>query len=147
MKLAISNHGLRWARKAFDAEIPAQMLKPYQEIIEAPKGWVWKQEWKFKTKYPFRMLHGMGYGGPNAARNAALDARMSTIIGHVHSHAGISYLLGNGMDEMIWGFNCGCMIDNEAFAFEYGKYNRQKPIIGLGVVVDEGKTPIFIPYA
>jgi hypothetical protein len=92
MKLAISNHGLRWARKAFDAEIPSQMIRPYQEIIEAPAGWIWKQEWRFKTDHPFRMIHGMGYSGPSAARNAALDARISTVIGHVHSHAGDLWL-------------------------------------------------------
>lgn len=146
MKLAISNHGLRWVRKAFDCEIPSQMLIPYKDMIGAPDGWVWKDEWRFNTKFPYRMIHGMGYSGPAAARNAALDARISTIIGHVHTHAGISYIHGNGMEKPIWGFNVGCFIDNEAFAFAYGKYNRQKPILGVGVILDEGKTPIYIPY-
>uniref|UniRef100_UPI00200BE0C5 hypothetical protein n=1 Tax=Escherichia coli TaxID=562 RepID=UPI00200BE0C5 len=33
MKLAISNHGQRWARKAAHAGIPSSLLKTYREIL------------------------------------------------------------------------------------------------------------------
>ena len=91
MKLAVSNHGLRWVRKATAAEIPAEMLRSYRDIIEAPDGWVWKDEWIFKEKHPFRMIHGMGYSGVQSQRNAALDAGISTVHGHL-VHAGVSYV-------------------------------------------------------
>jgi len=144
MRLAVSNHGLRWARKAFEAEIPSQMLIPYQKIINAPKTWVWRDRWDIFCKHPIQMIHGMGYSGQNGHRNAAIDAGMNTVIGHLHSHAGISYIKTGG--RQIWGFNTGCLIDEHAYAFEYGKHNRQKPVLGVGVVVDSGLTPIFIPY-
>lgn len=144
MKLAISNHGLRWAKKAFEAEIPAQMLKPYQELIEAPKGWIWKHEWIVKDKHPLRLIHGCGYSGPNGAKNAAIDAGISTVIGHLHSYAGTTMI--NTSNKHLWALNSGCLIDVDAYAFEYGKYNRNKPTLGIGVVIDGGLTPIFLPF-
>ena len=36
MKLAISNHGTRWIRKASEAEIPSIVMKQYESIIQAP---------------------------------------------------------------------------------------------------------------
>ena len=145
MKLAISNHGMRWAKKAFEAEIPSQMLRPYQEIIGAPKGWVWKDRWLIKAKNaPILMIHGMGYSGQTGARNAAIDAGMNTVIGHLHSHAGISYIYTAG--QRIWGMNTGCLIDVNAYAFNYGRDMRHKPVLGVGVVIDGGLTPIFVPY-
>jgi hypothetical protein len=144
MKLAISNHGLRWAKKAFDAEIPSEMLRPYQDIIHAPPGWKWRDAWDIKTKYPIRMIHGMGYNGQAAHRQAALDFGMNIVIGHLHSHAGVALIRTQG--QRIWGMNVGCLIDDEAYAFAYNKHQRQRPILGCGVVVDGGLTPIFVPY-
>lgn len=141
VKVCVSNHGLRWAKKAFDAEIPAIMLKNYQDVIEAPPGWQWKYEWIVNAKHPFRVIHGLGYSGQTGHRNAAADSAMSTAIGHLHSFASSAV---QGMQ--VWGMNTGCLIDLDSFAFHYGKTMRNKPTLGLGVVVDNGKRPIFIPY-
>lgn len=146
MKLAISNHGLRWVRKATAAEIPSQMLRSYQDLIESPPGWEWKYEWRFADlKHPFRMIHGMGYSGMNGHRNAAIDAGMSTVIGHLHSHAGICHLRTLG-GLKIWGFNTGSLIDATQYAFHYGRENRMQPCIGTGIIFNEGQTPVWIPY-
>lgn len=144
MKLAISNHGMRWAKKASDAEIPSQMVRAYQEVIQAPKGWVWRSEWVVKGIHPFRVIHGLGYSGHQGHRTAAIDSGMSTVIGHLHSNAGISVIRTSKM--AIWGMNSGCLIDLDSFAFSYGQDSRFKPCLGTSVVLDGGKTPIWIPY-
>lgn len=144
VKVAISNHGLRWAKRAFDAQIPSDLIRPYQDVIKAPRGWQWKEEWLIRARHPFRMIHGMGYSGMNGHRTAAMDAGISTLIGHLHSHAGVAHV--NSGHKAVWGMNVGCLIDPESFAFAYGKYSRAKPTRGIGVVVDNGRTPIFIPY-
>lgn len=144
MRLAVSNHGLRWAKKAFDAEIPSQMLRPYQELIEAPAGWKWREEWLVKAKHPFRVIHGMGYSGQSGTKNAAIDSGMSTVMGHLHSFAGVWPIRTGGLK--IWALNTGCLIDEEAYAFQYGKYSRNRPVLGVGVVLDSGLTPLFIPF-
>jgi UDP-2,3-diacylglucosamine pyrophosphatase LpxH len=145
MKLATSNHGLRWLRKAFDADIPSQILVPYRKLLRAPSGWQWKDRWNIQGKArKMSMIHGLGYGGMYAHRHAAMDLATNVIHGHLHSNAGISYI--NTDEVSRWGFNVGCLIDNEAFCFRYGKHFRHKPILGLGVVLDGGMTPMFIPY-
>lgn len=144
LKLAISNHGLRWARKAAAAEIPSQMMRAYQDVLNTPPSWQWKEEWVFNTKHPFRMIHGMGYSGMNGHRTAAIDAGMSTVIGHLHSHAGIAYV--RTQKQKIWGFNVGCLIDVEAYAFKYGKESRFKPCLGVGIILNDGAMPVWIPY-
>lgn len=145
MKLCISNHGLRWIRKATQAQIPAQVLRDYTEIYNMPKGWQWREEWVFNQfKHPFRMIHGMGYSGKDGHRNAVIDSGMSTVLGHLHAHAGISHIKMMG-SKQLWGMNVGCLIDENAIAFMYGKYNRQKPCIGLGLIFNDGTTPMWLP--
>lgn len=146
MRLCTSNHGQRWVKKLEACEIPSQLIRPYREIIGAPRTWQYRDEWIIKTKYPFRLIHGVGYSGINGARNAAIDANMSTVIGHLHSFASINYLALMGRDQQIWSMNCGSLIDSEAFAFNYSKYNRQKATLSIGVVLDGGARPVLIPY-
>lgn len=144
MKVAISNHGQRWAKRASEAEIPSQMLRSYQDILKIPKTWEYKREWHFeRDKHHFRMIHGMGYSGMNGHRTAALDKGVSTIIGHLHSHAGIAYMEHG--DKTVWGFNVGCLIDPEALAFQYGKDSRFQPCLGAGVIFGHGKSPVWFP--
>lgn len=144
MRIAISNHGLRWAKRAFEAGIPSEMIRPYQEIIGAPDGWKWRERWKVDSKVPWVVQHGMGYSGVNGHRNAALDNGISTVIGHLHANGGVSHVAT--ACARFWAMNSGCLIDVEAYAFHYGKEARNKPTLGLGVVVDDGKNPIFIAY-
>lgn len=121
------------------------LMRTYKDVIEAPAGWNWKRTWTYdKLKHPFRMIHGMGYSGQNGHRTAAIDAGISTVHGHLHSHAGIAYIKTEAVE--IWGMNVGCLIDEEEYAFEYGKDSRFKPCLGVGVIFDQGKTPVWIPY-
>ena len=144
MKLCLSNHGERWMKKALEAEIPSVMLRRYRDVLEAPDGWRWKEKWIVKDKHPFCIQHGVGYSGQNGHRTAAVDNGMSTIIGHLHSHQGITRIKTEALD--IWGMNVGCLIENDAYAFHYGKHMRHKPVLGVGVVLDGGNIPIWVPY-
>jgi hypothetical protein len=143
-RVAISNHGLRWAAKAYESFIPSEIIRPYKEIIQAPIGWVWSDEIIVKTKIPFRVIHGLGYSGVMGARNAAIDSGMNTCIGHLHSHAGVIYVATN--KGQIWGLNSGCLIDQGALAFQYAKHSRFKATLSVGVVVGDGALPIVVPY-
>lgn len=146
MKLCISNHGLRWLKKATLAQIPSMLMRRYEDVFEMPKGWKWQEEWRFENlKHPFRMIHGMGYSGRNGHHNAVVDSGMSTCLGHLHSHAGINYIKTMGQKQMLWGMNVGCLIDEDAVAFKYGKYNRQKPCLSAGLIFNQGSTPVLMP--
>jgi hypothetical protein len=142
MKIAISNHGMRWFKKAAAAEIPSQMIRDYQQVLGMPDGWIFKQRWDFDTKHPFSMIHGMGYGGYSAQRTMALDLGRSVVHGHL-VHAGIAHV--KTATQNIWGMCVGCLIDPEQYAFKYGKDSRFKPCLGVGVITNEGRIPNWIP--
>ena len=40
--------------------------------------------------------------------------------------------------------NVGCGIDIDAYAFAYGKYDKNRPTLGCGIVFDSGNA-IFVP--
>jgi hypothetical protein len=133
-----SNHTARYYRKAFDAGLPRGAIKPIGEILEAPKGWRWKDQWVVDD---ICFEHGEGYSGQNAAVKSADGNQKSTVIGHVHGFAGIAY---HAMaDKLIWGFNCGTLVDSEAYSFRYGKFYKRKAVLGLGVIINS--VPAFIP--
>ena len=138
VKVCVSNHTDRIYRKPFSAGIPKTLLKSYAEILEAPKGWEWRDHWEIDGVI---YEHGEGFSGQQGALKAAQANMQSTVIGHLHSHAGIQYYANS--KHLIWGFNAGCLIDKSNAAFNYGKHIKAKPILGIGLVEDG--TPRFIP--
>lgn len=143
MKLATSNHGSRWQRKVFESEIPSQLLRQYRDVIAAPPGWQWKKHWRVDSAHPFIVEHGDDYGGQHPHAAAVLHNGCSTVMGHHHSIFALEHLKTNGLS--CWGATIGCLIDFEAFAFEYAKNAKKKPILGAMVVLDGGQFPIAVP--
>ena len=136
----VGNHGALPFRKALTFGIPKKYLRTYEEIWRAPKGW----KWAYSAIIDDVLYeHGLGTSGKNAALNRAVENRMSTVIGHVHSYGGVQY--NANPDNMIFGMNVGCGIDVEAYAMAYGKPFARKPTLGCGVVKDDGHTGIFVP--
>jgi hypothetical protein len=145
MKLATSNHGQRWVRKAAHAGIPASLLKAYRDILEAPPGWQWRDHWTITmAKAPVHLFHGVGYSGPTAYRQVAIDKGTNVVFGHLHANAGIAHVTTDTGRR--WGMNVGCLIDAKAYAFNYAKHSKFQPWLGVGVVVDGGMTPLLVPY-
>jgi hypothetical protein len=140
MYVCTSNHTSRPFRRAYKFGIPRAYLRDYREFLKAPKGWEWRDAWEFDgVKYQ----HGdvPGVSGPQGALKLALKNMQSSVIGHIHSHAGI--LFDANPKALLFGFNVGCLIDREAYAFAYGKSSLSKPIIGVGIV--EAGVPKFLP--
>jgi hypothetical protein len=138
VKVCTSNHTQRVYNKAISAGISDQYLKPINEWLGAPDTWVWADKFVIDG---IRFEHGDAQGGMYAARNIAICNRQSTVIGHHHSHGGISYVSNDS--EMIFGMNVGCLVDMKTVAFKYAKKFKFKPTLGLGVIT-EG-VPQFIP--
>ena len=88
-------------------------------------------------------VHGTGSSGQSGARTRAIANRQSTVIGHSHSFGGVAYMASR--NDIIFGMNVGCGIDVDHMAFSYGKNFPKKPTLGCGVVLDGGKTAIFVP--
>jgi len=138
VKVCVSNHTDRIYRKPFSVCVPRDLIKSYAEILEAPRGWQWADHWEIDGVI---YEHGEGFSGQQGALKAAQANMQCTVIGHLHSYAGIQYYAN--ARHLIWGFNTGCLIDRHNPAFNYGKHIKAKPIIGVGIIEDG--TPRFIP--
>jgi hypothetical protein len=143
LSICTSNHASRYYRKAAGGELPTQVLRNYKELFEYPKGWDVQECFVTNTKMPFLSFHGEGYSD-RTGRTQALHFGMSTAFGHLHGGAGVNWVNTHSQD--IWGMNCGCLIDNEQYCFQYAKHSKIKPSLGVGIVIDSGRCPIWIPY-
>jgi hypothetical protein len=134
----VSNHTARPFRRAKKYGIPLAFMRDYREFLQAPEGWWWDEQFEIDGVL---YEHGEGASGVLGAIRTALGNMRSTVIGHLHSWAGISWAANPR--HLVFGFNAGCLIDKDAYAFAYGKTLKNKPIIGAGII--RGGIPIFEP--
>ncbi len=138
VKACLSNHTARPYRKAFKYGIPRGFMKEYKELLKAPEGWNWAQKWEIDG---VRYEHGEGTSGKYAHIKAAQDNMQSTVMGHLHSNAGIGYIANPRF--LIFGMALGCLMDKDAYAAAYAVHLKSKPILGVGIV-DKG-IPVYVP--
>lgn len=137
-RACISNHNARPYRRAYKSGIPTAFMRTYAEWMQAPEGW----EWGFKFDIDGVVYeHGEGVSGKLGHLKAAEQNMQSTVIGHIHAHAGVAYLANP--KHLIFGLNCGWLGDKDAYSMAYGRNNRNKPILGASII-DHG-IPTFIP--
>jgi hypothetical protein len=133
-----SNHGERVFKRAADAGIPYQYLKTQHEWMRAPKGWRWAEYWEVDG---IRYEHGERAGGGNGLRALVVANMMNTVVGHMHESAGTTWVAND--KKVFWGMNVGCMVDKNGAGLRYTKQNRNKPVLGCGLIIDG--TPRFVP--
>jgi predicted phosphodiesterase len=138
--LCRGNHDRMVDRKGRTVGLPTCVFKPFREIWELPKEW--KDDFSFEL-FNVTFEHGTGYSGDNAHMKAAYNNRQSTVIGHTHSQGAVGYLANE--KDCIFGMNVGSGINRRTYAFEYGRDFKKKPIIGCGVVTDNGRFAQFFP--
>ena len=120
----IGNHDAIPNRKAFSSGVSKLWIKKINEVLEVP-------EWNFHERLVIDgvvYVHGIG-------RKA--DARMyeeheSVVQGHYHSEGYLKYSVGAG--HKFFAMQLGAGIDNNAYAFAYGKHFR-KNHVNCGVVI------------
>lgn len=125
-----SNHGSLVYRKALSNGLPKAVFKKYNEILEAPKGWTWEFDTKVYTQLgPIYLCHGKS-GTPG---RLASQYGMSTIQGHFHEKAQITYI--STPERLIFDAHTGCLADDKSLALGYNKVNPKRPIVSLIVVI------------
>lgn len=126
-----SNHGSLVYRKALANGLPKAVFKSYNEILEAPKGWEWKFDTIIQTELgPIYICHGKA-GAPG---KLAAQYGMSTIEGHFHEKAQITYI--STPEKLMFGAHTGCLADDKSLALGYNKVNPKRPIVSTIVVID-----------
>lgn len=138
-RVALGNHDLIPERQAATLGIGKRYLKSLPELLELPKTWHIEEEFIIDGVL---YKHGINCLGKDGAINTAIQERMSTVIGHSHAFAGCKYSANKR--DIIFGLNVGCGIDIDAYAFAYGKYDKNRPILGCGIVFGSGNA-VFVP--
>ena len=138
-KVCIGNHTARPFRMARANGIPKKFLKTYEEAWEAPSTWQWADSWEINGVH---YTHGTGFSGANAAIRIATRHRQNTVIGHIHSEAGIQYSASK--IDLVWGMQLGGALNDKSYAAYYAKDQLKKSIVGCGVVLN-GTLPIYEP--
>jgi hypothetical protein len=138
MKICTSNHSSRHLRKAVRAGLPSDFIRELRDVLDAPVGWEWSDEWIVDGTL---FIHGEGYSGQNSALAAARANRCNTVIGHVHAWAGVQYHVGP--QDQIWGMNVGCLVNAGSIAMEYAKKNANRQMLSSGIILDG--VPTVVP--
>jgi predicted phosphodiesterase len=141
VKMCRGNHDDIPVRQAATLGIPREFVKDLHETWNLPKTWEVREQFVIDDVV---YKHGISCGGKDGAFNTALVERMSTVIGHSHAYAGCKYAANSR--SLIFGLNVGSGIDVDAYAFEYGKYSKYKPILGCGIVFNK-TFAIFVPMS
>lgn len=135
MKVCTSNHTFRYLKRAHEAGLAPKMVKHIRDILEAPKGWDWADQW---------IIDGVMYShGENAQDllRALKHYRMNLVVGHNHSKASIVYS-NNGL-QTNFAINTGCLINTEAYGMRYAKHHPDQPVLGAGAIIDG--SPFWFP--
>ncbi len=137
VKVAIGNHDMRHLKRAFEANLPAELFLELKTLIEAPIHYQFSHKFRVGN---VALEHGEGYSGQSAAMNLIKNLGSNAVIGHLHSQFSITY--HNNGYKTFWAMLCGCLIDVQAYAFEYGVNCKDKPVCGLGLIIED--TPILL---
>lgn len=140
-KLCTGNHDLIFERQAATLGIGKEYLKSFREAYGVPKSWEISEEF---IEDDVLYKHGIDCLGKDGAINTAIAERTSTCIGHAHSFGGVKYSANKR--SIIFGMNVGCGIDIDQYAFEYGKYAKNRPTLGCGIVFNS-TCAIFLPMS
>lgn len=134
------NHDLRIDRMAASVGIGQRYLKDYHDVLELPDGWVCRGDEFIADGVLYS--HGMDAAGKNGAINKAQRERMSVAVGHSHAFGGCQQSANKR--DAVFGLNVGCGIDDDAYAFAYGKHSRYRVTLGCGVVFSSEEA-LFVP--
>lgn len=133
--ITYGNHDLIPFRKGYAGGLGPAMMKSWRQLFNAPKTWTFGES--------FIIDNVMYTHGTNAAVNRMRDARISVVQGHLHSQ---QYVIWSQSEiNRLFAMQVGCGIDNSAYAFAYGRSFPKKPVLGCGVVLDNGQVPLVIP--
>lgn len=139
--VCVGNHDNLPERKVKSAGLPVRLLKNFSEMLQSPKGWRWVQECEINNVL-FKHTVSTTYTLTSLMRSAE-HLSQSLVCGHAHSVAGVAYSANN--KNLFFAMAVGCGVDRKSLAFDYGALFKFKPIVGCGVVLDNGRSAHFIP--
>ena len=126
-----SNHSSMIYRRALKHGLPRAYLKEYGDFLETKK-------WKWIDDLTLTMSNGQRcfftHGRSADILKVSQTMGMSAVQGHYHTKFVISWWANP--DNLFFGMNVGCLIDQKSMAFNYAKNFRTRFIIGCAVILN-----------
>lgn len=139
MTLVDSNHGSLAIRKFKHHGIPMKFIASNQQIYGVSDKWQWVNE--LHVTLPNGQICYFVHGISKNGRQLAAQRGVNTIQGHFHTEFRVDYI--SNPANLLWSMQVGCLIDKRSLAFAYDKLNLQRPVIGIGLVIDS--IPVLVP--
>ena len=137
--ICIGNHDAIISRKLVASGLSQAWLKDFNDVLGTP-GWIWADSFDIDgVKY----IHGTGSSGRNGAINRAINWNTKICQGHIHTETSIIYHANK--DSLLWSMQLGSAFNVNSYAANYAKNFTKKPIISVGVILDNGNLPILEP--
>jgi hypothetical protein len=127
-----SNHGSLVYRKGKTAQLPPEVFKGYNDIYQAPKGWVWTKD--LTLTLPSGQDCFFYHGKIANALKLSQALGMCTVNGHYHGQFSIQKWRAGRHTN--WAMVSGCLVDPSSPAFAYGENHTFKPIIGASLIIN-----------
>ena len=132
MDILESNHGSLLYRKAHHHGIPKEYLKSYNEVLKVDSDWKWHYEMTIDLPNGSKCYLHHGKSANITKTSQAMS--MCAVAGHYHNTFKVEYWANPlGLN---WAMQCGCLIDDKSYAFNYNNVNLHRPLIGTGLIID-----------
>jgi len=132
MDIMESNHGSMVIRKAKHHGIPLHYFKTYNDVYDVPKTWKWHSDLVIRLSNGQQVYFCHGKIKDSAKLSQQMS--MNVVQGHYHESFKVEYW--SNPNNLFWGMNVGCLIDNNSMAFAYNKLFPKRPIIGTGSIIN-----------
>jgi len=137
MRITRSNHGDLLRRRMVAGGLPEDAMKAYSALYNAP-GWTWHEEIVEDMRgVPLIVRHDFG-GNLKAALSKVGDSCIAW--GHRHTLFGVHYRANLHYKQ--WAMCVGCLIDPSHRAYNYARGTLDRPMLGVGVVIDGQAIPV-----
>ena len=126
-----SNHSSMIYRRALKHGLPKAYLKDYGDFLETKK-WKWVDDLTLTMSNGQRCFFTHGRSADVLKVSQAMG--MSAVQGHYHTKFVISYWANP--DNLFFGMNVGCLINQKSMAFNYAKNFKTRFILGCGIILN-----------
>ena len=126
-----SNHSSLVYRRALKHGMSKEFLKDYGEFLGTKK-------WKWVDDLTLTMSNGQRcfftHGRSADILKVSQTMGMSAVQGHYHTKFVISWWANP--DNLFFGMNVGCLINQKSMAFAYAKNFKTRFILGCGIILN-----------
>jgi|TARA_R110000751_G_scaffold3061_1_gene15744 predicted phosphodiesterase len=126
-----SNHSSLVYRRALKYGMSKQFLRAYGDFL-GTKKWKWIDDLTLTMSNNQRCFFTHGRSADVLKTSQTMG--MSCVQGHYHTKFVISYWANP--DNLFFGMNVGCLVNQKSMAFAYAKNFRTRFISGCGIIID-----------